>query len=198
MAKKNQLTTCSPIAWDSLQEVLKTLKEDGNYRFMLLIAIGMYMGLRIRDILHLKWSVLLERDILELKESKTGKPRRITVNPNLRQIIAESYRSLNENVQIAAKDSYVFINREGIKPISIQYVNRTLHKIFNRCQIVSRKSPSSHALRKSFARKIFEQHGCSDAGLILISALFNHNNSSVTRRYIGLEEQQFADVYMNL
>ena len=197
MAKKDQLTTCSPIPWNTVLKIITSLRTTKNYRFLLLISIGCFSGLRIKDILNLRWVDLLDKDLLEIRESKTSKLRRITINVLLKNIISEVYEILYKKSNPLKKEDYIFLNRHHTKPISVQYVNRALHLIFARYDIKSRNF-SSHCLRKSFARRVWEKSGCTDAGLILVSSLFNHNNTVVTRRYIGLEDQQFADVYLNL
>lgn len=193
MAKKNQLTTCSPIPWATVQNVINQLTTDGNFRFVMVIAIGCFAGLRIKDILRLKWSDLLNKEVLEIRESKTGKVRRITLNLTLKNIVKDCHARSN----IPSIENQIFINRISTKTISVQYVNRILHKIFSRYDIKGRNN-SSHSLRKSFARRCWEKSGCSDQGLILVSEMLAHSNTALTRRYIGLEDAQFEDMYKNL
>ena len=193
MAKKNQLTTCSPIPWTTVQNVINQLTNEGNYKFVMLVAIGCFAGLRIKDILRLKWSDLLDKDVLEIRESKTGKVRRITLNLSLKNIVKDCHAQSD----IQSNDNPIFINRSGSKNISVQYINRVLHKIFAKHNIKGRNN-SSHCLRKSFARRCWEKTGCSDQGLILVSEMLAHSNTALTRRYIGLEDAQFENMYLTL
>jgi integrase len=83
MAKR----TTTYLEWDRVVLLIKKLEKDENYKFMLLISLGTFLGLRISDILHLKWSDVLDKDHLTLKEGKTGKTRSFKINDDLKAII---------------------------------------------------------------------------------------------------------------
>lgn len=84
MALKGQSTRASFLEWDTMQLLLQKLERDGQYKFQLLIAIGCYTGLRISDLLKLRWNDVLNRKTLELVERKTQKNRKIHLNPALK------------------------------------------------------------------------------------------------------------------
>ncbi len=65
--------TTTYLEWDKVVLLIKKLEKDGNYKFMLLIAIGTFLGLRISDLVRLKWSDILDKDHLILNEGKTAK-----------------------------------------------------------------------------------------------------------------------------
>lgn len=58
--------------WNEAMQLVNRLYEDGQYRDCLLIASGCYLGLRISDILQLRWRDLIS-DEFTLTEKKTGK-----------------------------------------------------------------------------------------------------------------------------
>jgi integrase len=198
MSKKNQLTACSPLPWSQIIKLINDLKKNKNYRFALLIALGAYSGLRISDILKLRWTQIINSEILDLQEKKTGKIRRIYLNQNLQKIIGFVYKKMKDkNSDITALENYVFLNRFKTKAISIQYVDRMLPVLLFQSGIKC-ENTGSHLLRKSFGKKIFENNGSSESSLILLSDLFNHSSIKITRKYIGLEAQQFQAAYMGL
>ncbi|HKR06404.1 MAG TPA: tyrosine-type recombinase/integrase [Bacteroidia bacterium] len=197
MARKNQLTACSPLPWSQTIKLIETLKENGDYRFSLLIALGIYAGLRISDMLNLRWNQIINSDILDLQERKTGKIRRVYLNENLQKLIRLCYKKITEKNPIVISDSLVFINRFNAKVISVQYVDRKLAILFKQNQIFCRNY-GSHSLRKTFGKQVFEMHGSTEASLILLSDLFNHASTKTTRRYIGLEQEKFQQAYMSL
>ncbi len=195
MALLNQKTKADYINWDKLQNLILKLERDGDFKFSLLLAIGSYTGLRISDILKLRWNDLLEKDLLEVTEKKTGKFRRIRMNPNLIEII----NRLSEEINFDSTDEFVFLNRFGKTPITIQYVNRklkTLAKQYKLCK--NPEKIKSHSLRKSFGRRVFENNDNSDRSLILLSEMFNHSNIKTTKIYLGIREQEIFDVYESL
>ena len=117
------------------------------------MAIGSYTGLRISDILKLRWDDILEKDLIEVIEKKTGKFRRIKMNPNLIDTIQRIFSQIN----IVNIDNFVFLNRFGNSTISIQYVNKKLKTIAKKYTIC--RNPElikSHSLRKSFGRRVFD------------------------------------------
>ncbi len=195
MALQGQKTTADYIEWNKLQSLILKLKRDGDYRFALLIAIGIYTGLRISDILNLKWGDILGKDLIELNEKKTGKYRRIKLNSDLMGLIID----LGQKIRMINPDDYVFLNKYGASTISIQYINKQLKKIASKYKLCDNPQKfKSHSLRKSFGRRIFEQNDNSDRSLILLSEVFNHSNIKTTKIYLGIREKEIFDVYDSL
>ncbi|MBK7387664.1 MAG: hypothetical protein IPI23_00945 [Bacteroidetes bacterium] len=87
MALKNTKTECAPLEWSQFLMLIDSLKKSNDYTFLLLVCVGGYCGLRLSDILQLQWSDILNKDQFELIEKKTGKHRKIGINPNLKDVI---------------------------------------------------------------------------------------------------------------
>jgi integrase len=195
MALKGQKTKADYIEWSKIQELILKLERDGKNKISLLICIGIYTGLRISDILLLEWHQIFNMDFLELNEKKTGKFRRIKINQNLKEAIKRNYVVLNPN----KKERIIFLNRFGKKPISVQFINRTLKEVVRDYKVV--KDPStikSHSFRKSFGRRIFENNDNSEKSLILLGEMFNHSNIRTTKVYLGIRDKEIQDVYDNM
>jgi site-specific recombinase XerD len=79
---------------------------------------------------------------------------------------------------------------------SIQYVNRLL-KEGGRDERIKNKNISSHSLRKSGSRFIWENNGHSDEYLIKFSSILNHSSTSITRRYLGISREEIKDIYQS-
>ncbi len=195
MFTKKSKTECSGIEWSRFLYFLERLKKDDEYQFLLFTALGGYCGLRIGDILSLRWADVLDQDEFELMEGKTGKYRKITINASLREVISFIYQKEAEkkSVELQCK---IFLNRSG-NPLSRQYVNRKLHQLFHKYKIKAQNA-SSHTLRKSFGKRVYEMSENSEAALVLLSAIFNHSSTAITRKYIGLSQTQIENVYLNL
>ena len=162
-------------------------------KFLLLIAVGCYTGLRVGDILLLRWNQLLNKDSQEIKEQKTKKVRLITLNQNLKKLV-EKYV---DYIKPPTYNELIFTNKNDEQNLSIQYVNRQLKKLFNRYKIKV-KNPSSHSLRKTFGLRAFEMNFKSDEALITLAHVFNHSSTAITRRYIGLQDEKIENVYLSL
>ena len=92
-----------------------------------------------------------------------------------------------------------FLNRYG-GVISIQRVNRVLKEIRVRYQLKV-NNLSTHSLRKTWARKIYENENADGRGelaLLKLSEIMNHSTPAITRRYIGLRREELGEVYDNL
>jgi integrase len=195
MALSGQKTTSDFIEWNKLQTLLLKLERDGNWKFTLLIAIGVYTGLRISDILSIRWDDLLGKEFLEITEKKTKKFRKIKVNQHLLDLV----NRISKKVDGYRKDAPIFLNESKSSTISIQYINRKLKQIVKSYGLV--KEPEkikSHSLRKSFGRRIFENNDNSEKSLILLNEIFNHTSIKTTKIYLGIRQQEIFDVYDSL
>jgi len=199
MSRKNSKTTTSGLAWNEMLGLLHQLKQDKRYRDYLLICLGSYFGLRAKDLLSLRWCDLYDgeqvRAEILLTESKTGKKRNITINPTAADALTYVRAELTRLGKFSQND-YIFANRWGDR-ISINYINKQLHRIFEHYN-VKVQNPSTHCLRKTFARRVWDQDGKSEKSLIYLSEIFSHASVATTRRYIGLTREVIADVYLKL
>jgi integrase len=57
---------------------------------------------------------------------------------------------------------------------------------------------STHSLRKTFGRRVYDMNNQSEHALTLLSDIFSHSNIQITRIYLGLKQEEFNDVYVNL
>lgn len=149
-------------------------------------------GLRISDILARKHSELMNckaGDYLRLTEHKTGKFREIQINSK----IVDSYKYLVNKLGSVDPDSYIFKSQKG-SVYHIESLNCILKEVFAGCA----EHISTHSLRKSFGRRIYELNGKSEDCLIKLSELFQHSNMAITRRYLGLRREEIGSLYMNL
>lgn len=191
MALKGQKTTSDFLEWEKMQTIVLKLERDGDLKFALLIATGSYIGLRISDLLQLRWNQVLNQDYFTITEKKTKKTRRITINPELQIIVNRLFTQLKAN-----ENDLMFVNRFGNKPLSIQYLNSRLKDIFAKYKV--RGQYSSHFMRKTLGRRVWEVNKYSDQALLLLSQLFNHSSVSTTKIYLGIREQEISNLYLSV
>jgi integrase len=195
MGLKGQSTKASFLEWDSMLVLLQKLERDGEYKFELLIATGCYTGLRIGDLLKLRWNDVVNHESIELIEGKTKKSRRITINPALADIVIR----LHDKMKISDENELLFINKTKDKAINVQYVNRKLKEIGKKYNLQpSLSSTSSHLFRKTLGRHVWALNNYSEKSLVLLGELFNHSSIKITKVYLGIKETEVADVYLNL
>jgi integrase len=192
MSLKGQRTTTSSIDWDEFKSLIAKLERDKEYKFSLLIATGVFTGLRISDLLNLRFCQF-SGDILELNEKKTGKHRRIKINPDLKAII---YRL--KDIMKLKDDNYMFSNKYNTKPIDRSYVNVKLKEIFKKYDIKTSGNISSHMFRKIMGKRVISMNNGRNESLYLLMDMFGHSSPSVTKRYLGIREKEIFDVYDSL
>lgn len=191
MALKGQKTTSDFLEWEKMQTLVLKLERDQEIKFALLIATGSYIGLRISDLLQLRWNQILNQEYFTIIEKKTKKNRKVTINPELQKIIARLFVQLEAN-----ENDLMFANRFGEKPFSIQYVNSKLKEIFTNYNIKGQYS--SHFMRKTLGRRVWEVNKYSDQALLLLSQLFNHASVSTTKIYLGIRESEISNLYLSV
>lgn len=191
MALKGQKTTSDFLEWEKMQTLVLKLERDGDLKFALLIATGSYIGLRISDLLQLRWNQLLNQDYFIITEKKTKKVRKVTINPELQIILNRLFEQIG-----AEPNDLMFVNRFGDKPFSIQYVNSKLKDIFAIYNIKGQYS--SHFMRKTLGRRVWEVNKYSDQALLLLSQLFNHTSVSTTKIYLGIRETEISNLYLSV
>jgi len=195
MSLKGTKTTCSGMEWNTLLGLLVRLKNDGKLREYLLISTGCYFGLRIGDLLNMKWNEVLDKDEFHITEGKTGKQRKITINKFVKEAIRYGADTLIQK-GVFDPEGYILCNKYG-KKLSRQFINLLLRNIC-RDYNIKVQNPSSHLLRKSFGKRCWESDGKSERALVYLSEIFSHSSLSVTKRYIGITDKVIADVYMKL
>lgn len=193
MSKRFSNTTSDFIEWSDMLNLVRNLYDDGNYKMSLLIACGSFFGLRISDLLSLSWSQLLDCEYLEIVEGKTGKKRIIKINQQLQRHI----KSCNCGINPISIDCKCFTSQMDTV-FSIQRINIILKEIKSKYNLKIGNF-SSHSLRKTFGREIYNRAGAnSEFALIKLSELFNHSNTTITRRYLGLKFEEMMETYNSL
>lgn len=191
MALKGQKTKSDFLEWEKMQTLILKLERDGEWKFALLISSGCYLGLRISDLLQLKWSDILAQDYYTLIEKKTKKERRVTINPELREIVNRIYSKV-----LVDENQYMFINRFGTKTISTQHVNTKLKELLKYYGFKGQFS--THTFRKSLGRRIWSVNNFSEQSLIMLSQLFNHSSIQTTKIYLGIREKEISNLYLSV
>jgi integrase len=192
MSLLGQRTTTSALDWDEFKSLIGKLERDGEHKFCLLISTGVFTGLRISDLLTLRFSQF-ENGILEIQEKKTGKNRRIKINPDLKSLISRLKDKMGSK-----DDDFMFVNRFGRKPIDQSYANVKLKELFKKYNIRVEGNISSHLFRKTLGNRVMKLNNGKNESLYLLMDMFGHSSPAVTKRYLGIREREIFDVYDSL
>lgn len=170
---------------DKLREIREGLAARTDWhgeRMFLLFEIGINTGLRISDIIRLRKKHVCG-EWIETVEQKTGKVSRIPLNVQLRQIIQDRCRDMNQ-------DDLLFPSRILIGDGSVQHP-MTRRNAYNDIRRIAEEYGlgdhiGCHTLRKTFGY----WHYRKNKDLELLRQWFNHATQAVTRRYIGIDEDE--------
>ena len=190
MSLKYSTTTADYLVWSDAMNLIRKLAKDGNFKMSLLIALGCFTGLRISDILALRWEQILSTEEFTIIEKKTGKKRVLRLNPQLQQHIRECYEQI---LPISIK-SPILVSQKGTV-FTIQRINVILKEIKRKYRLKV-KNFSCHSLRKTFGRQVYNMNSeNSELALVKLMELFNHSSLAITKRYLGLRQEEILQTY---
>ena len=190
MSLKYSSTTADYLIWSDAMNLIRKLSRDGNYKMSLLMAMGCFTGLRISDILALRWRQILNKDEFCITEIKTGKQRTIRLNPQLQQHMRDCY----EHIRPIGINAPILISQKGTV-FTIQRINIILKEIREKYRLKI-KNFSCHSLRKTFGRQVYNMNSDNaELALIKLMELFNHSSVSITKRYLGLRQEEILQTY---
>lgn len=194
MSLLNQKTTTTSMEWDQFKSLISKLERDGEYKFCLLISVGVFTGLRVSDLLQLKFNQFIGTEFLNIIEKKTKKDRRIKINSDLKDIVERIKLKMN----VIDDDQFIFVNKYGTKPIDKSYVNVKLKELLRKYDIHLEGNVSSHIFRKTLGNRALKLNNYSNESIILLMELFNHSSPITTKRYLGVRNSEIESIYDSL
>jgi len=176
------------------------MKGESNYRDLLLFVLGINTGLRISDMLALKWSnfingggrLLKSGDQLNVVEIKTKKTKNFMINKS----VAEALKLYIDSLGSVKPDDPVFSSRKTadgtLKPITRIAAWQMLNRYANMVGLGD--GIGTHTLRKTFGYHLYRK----GVALEYIQKMLNHSSPAITLRYIGITQEQLNDIYVEL
>ena len=190
MATRHTYRTSDFMEWDTMLSLIRKLYRDGDYRMSLLIGCGSFFGLRISDLRTLTWEMLLGDDKFTIYEKKTGKRRTVKINTDFQKHIQDCYKAL----KIKDREEKCFLSHKKVV-FSTQRIN-VLFKEIKKKYNIKVEHFSTHTMRKTFGRKVFESAGeNANMALMRLSELFNHSSPRITKIYLGIREKELLETY---
>lgn len=187
--KKNSSIKVEPIR--ELRDIksIKKLLAD-NPRDLCLFTLGINTNLRASDLLRITAGQvchLQAGDEFTLKEKKTGKERRITLNKAAVTAIQNllTAKSLTD-------DAPLFFSQRR-KVLTVPSVNRLVKSW---CRAINLPGNyGSHTLRKTFG---YHQRVQLNTGVPELMVMFNHSSQKQTLDYLCIQPDEIRDAYMKL
>lgn len=192
---------------NDIRRVSEYLIANGRYRDNMLFILGINFGLRVSDLIRLRFCMLIDDDltfrtsfpILEKKTRNTRKVKKnryITINDAVIDAVA-LYLENNER----RLDDYLFMSESNHgsntnKPMSRMSVDRILKGIAK--DLGLREKVSTHTLRKTFGYHQMVMSGNDPRKLLLLQKMFGHSTAAQTLDYIGITSEEIEDAYLKL
>ncbi len=193
---------------DDIYAISNWFISRGRYRDNMLFIVGINFGLRVSDLLTLRFSHLIDEQfrfkttfpILEKKTKNTRKVQKnryITIN----DAVADAVTLYLENTPGTKLSDYMFrgeSNRCGgeNKPMSRYSVERILKEVTRELGLDIHVA--THTLRKTFAYHQMLMSNNDPRKLLLLQKMFGHSTSAQTLDYIGITGEEIEAAYMDL
>ncbi|MCM1256266.1 MAG: tyrosine-type recombinase/integrase [Roseburia sp.] len=161
-----------------------------------LTLLGLNTALRISDILALRWKDVYNfstnhvLDHICLVEKKTKKKSSIYINDNIRQELV-NYKDVLEKSRNVEPEGYLFLSQKNM-PLSRSQAWRIVKEAAKNCEISGTICP--HSMRKTFGYHAWKQ-GVQPA---LLMDVYNHSSFKITRRYLGIGQDDRDEVFKNI
>lgn len=184
------------------------LISQNRYRDNMLFIVGINFGLRVSDLIVLRFSDLINvdcsfKDSFAILEKKTSNTRRSRKNRyiSINTAVVEAVTLYLENTSGVRLSDYMFrseSNHGGSvnRPIHRSSVDRILKGIGKDLGLDIHMS--THTLRKTFGLHQMVMSGNDPRKLLLLQKIFGHSTSAMTLEYIGITSDEIEDAYRNL
>ena len=180
-----RLNTVEPIrSKQDLKRIIEFFDSKNWHKYAVIFKFGCYSGLRISDILGLKVKDVRNKDRIGLREVKTGKTKFFPLQKQLQDMFNDWVKNLKD-------DDWVFEGRKN-KKLDRSQVYRRINEAVLALDIDA--NVGTHTLRKTFGYHAYKQ--CKD--IAVLQQIFNHTTPDVTKRYIGITQDEMDQVYLSL
>jgi len=169
---------------NSIKKILKDSPRD-----YALFVMGINTNLRASDLINILVKQVKDfkaGDDLVLKEQKTGKDRRITLNASCINAIQTLLASTK-----LKDDDPLFKSRKGGQ-LSVPSVNRLVKGWCARINL--KGNYGSHTLRKTWG---FHQRKTFNTDIPTLMTCFNHSTQKQTLKYLCIQPGEIKEVYLN-
>ena len=179
-----------------------------RFRDNMLFIVGINFGLRISDLLSLRFSHLIDDEfrfrttfpVLEIKTKNTRKVRRnryITIN----DAVVDAVTLYLEHTPGVRLSDFMFRSESNHgknvnKPMNRSSVHRILKEVTNDLGLDIQVA--THTLRKTFAYHQMLISNNDPRKLLLLQKMFGHSSVAQTLDYIGITNEEIQEAYLTL
>ncbi len=181
-----------------ISQIKNLLRGQYRYRDLLLFVVGINTAVRISDLLDLRISHFLDKNLrikgrFWIKEQKRGKRYEVVINKSIKHALTEylkAYPGVYNN-----QAHYVFFNTKTnnySEPIKRGQAWKFITTIYQ--EVGLQGNYGTHSLRKTWG-----YHArMNGVDLALIMHKLNHESIAYTKRYLGITDDELLAVSQRL
>lgn len=167
-----------------IQRIIDYFRANNKEKYAVLFTLGVNSGLRVSDLLGFKVKDVYNKTSIMLREQKTGKGKIFPLKDELQTLLNDFCK--NRNPQ-----EWLFTGRHGLKLDRI-IVYKTIVQACKDLNINA--NVGTHTMRKTFGYHHYKQFH----DIALLQTIFNHYSPVVTKRYIGITQDEINESYLCL
>lgn len=188
---------CRPLS-SSEQRSLRRALRKASPRDRALVTTQLLTGFRISEVLSLTVGSVFKNGQLVSKigiaprnmKGGYGVTRWVPVLPTLARALEEQLAWLRQRYELTP-DLPLFLSRQDnpdgtARPVNRESARQIIRRAFAAAGIEDDGRLGTHALRKSFAKQVYEASG---KDLMVLKKALNHSSVSVTQRYLEVVEE---------
>lgn len=151
------------------EKMLEVLPKISNLKHRAIISLGYGCGLRVSEVINLKWSDIDRKQrIVNIRDSKGAKDRIVPISQTLIDLLIRYYREHKPK-------QYVFSGQDWRPQYSAGSCNQIVKVNFG-------EQYRFHSLRKSCGVHLYDMGN----DMSKIQDLFGHSSEKTTRQYVGV------------
>ena len=169
-------------------------------RDKMLFLLGINLGIRASDLSELKYSFFMEEDgtfksHYSFQPKKTKKTKKF-VKLYFNQVVKKAITDYITDYPIEDINEYLFKSRKGNGHLTETSLGQIIKDTAKEAGI--ERNINSHSLRKTFGRFIYHNSEDKEKSIVMLMTIFNHSSVAITKKYIGLMDDEIEDVFNEL
>ncbi len=167
-----------------IERIINWFNAKGWHKYAVVFELGVNTGLRIGDILGFTVADVRNKEAIILREQKTGKFKQFPLKDKLQKLLTDFCEDRFDS-------QYLF---EGRNQSALDR-SQVYRRINQACEALNiPENVGTHTLRKTFGYHHYKQY----KDIVLLQTIFNHTTPDVTKRYIGITQDELNTSYLNL
>ena len=163
----------------SKEEINRMIFSTPNLKYRLLIKLAYSAGLRVSELINLKYQNLdFERNIINIRAAKGKKDRIVMLSPQVKNDI--------QNLS-PKKEGYIFLSQRN-KKYSTGSIQKIVSNLAKKANIKKKVTP--HTFRHSFATHLLER----GIGISQIQKLLGHSRLETTQVYTKVSNKDISKI----